>query len=42
MTDKYNSMSELEAKTTENNDWEIVTRNLGSQVIIAAIHGGGI
>ncbi|MEB8101745.1 poly-gamma-glutamate hydrolase family protein [Staphylococcus xylosus] len=42
MNDKYNSMSELEAKTTENNDWEIVTRNLGSQVIIAAIHGGGI
>lgn len=42
MTDKYNSMSELEAKTTENNDWEIVTRNLGSQVIITAIHGGGI
>lgn len=42
MTDKYNSMSELEAKTTENNDWEIVTRNIGSQVIIAAIHGGGI
>lgn len=42
MTDKYNSMSELEAETTENSDWEIVTRDLDSQVIITAIHGGGI
>ncbi|WP_436956390.1 poly-gamma-glutamate hydrolase family protein [Staphylococcus sp. AS1337] len=42
MTDKYNSMSELEAETIENSDWEIVSRYLDSQVIITAIHGGGI
>ncbi|NQD97472.1 poly-gamma-glutamate hydrolase family protein, partial [Staphylococcus xylosus] len=42
MTDKYNSMSELEAETIEHSDWEIVSRYLDSQVIITAIHGGGI
>ncbi|MDW8546605.1 poly-gamma-glutamate hydrolase family protein [Staphylococcus pseudoxylosus] len=42
MADKYNSMSELEAETIENKDWEVVTRDLDSQVIITAIHGGGI
>ncbi|PHK48979.1 poly-gamma-glutamate hydrolase family protein [Staphylococcus edaphicus] len=42
MSDKYKSMTELEASTIENKDWEIETRDVNSQVIITAIHGGGI
>ncbi|SCT05620.1 poly-gamma-glutamate hydrolase family protein [Staphylococcus caeli] len=42
MADKYKSMTELEANTNENDDWEIETRDLEGDVIITAIHGGGI
>ena len=42
MLDKFNSMQELEKRTTENEDWKIITRNRNSNVSILAIHGGGI
>lgn len=40
--DTFRSMTELESATTENKDWEIITRDMTSSVLIAAIHGGGI
>ena len=42
MADKYKSMTELAEYTTENSDWSVVRRDLDSQVIISAIHGGAI
>ena len=40
--DKFKSMTELESKTVEHEDWEIETTNQNSHVTILAIHGGGI
>lgn len=42
MADQYKSMTELAANTTENSDWTVIRRDLNSQVIISAIHGGAI
>ncbi|GGG86057.1 hypothetical protein E2558_03200 [Staphylococcus pragensis] len=40
--DKFKSMTELVKQTKENEDWEIVSNDLRSNVTILAIHGGGI
>lgn len=40
--DKYESMQELESKTTKNKDWEIIAQDKESKITVLAIHGGGI
>lgn len=40
--DTFRTMTELENATTKNKDWDIITRDVKSAVLIAAIHGGGI
>lgn len=40
--DAFSSMSQLMDETTEGSDWEITTTDRGSDVLVAAIHGGGI
>lgn len=40
--DKYSSMTELMDQTTENEDWEVKLDDQGSQILVSAVHGGGI
>lgn len=42
LMDTFRTMTELENATTKNKDWDIITRDVKSAVLIAAIHGGGI
>ncbi len=42
MVDKFKSMTELVAQTTEHKDWEIQTTKRKSATLITAIHGGAI
>ncbi|MDW8798961.1 poly-gamma-glutamate hydrolase family protein [Staphylococcus pseudoxylosus] len=42
MVDKFKSMTELIAKTTEHREWEIQTVSKKSSTLITAIHGGAI
>lgn len=42
LMDTFRTMTELENATTKNKDWDIITRDVKSAVLIAAIHDGGI
>ncbi|MFP7483391.1 poly-gamma-glutamate hydrolase family protein [Priestia filamentosa] len=42
MADLYASMTELKSKTVEGKDWRIDTIDTDSDILISAIHGGGI
>ena len=41
-SDKYKSMTELMSIVPAGTQWEIVTKNLYSDTLVTAIHGGGI
>lgn len=41
-SDKYKSMTELMSVVPAGTQWEIVTKNLYSDTLVTAIHGGGI
>lgn len=41
-TDKYKSMTEMMSKNPPGRYWEIKTKNLYTNTLITAIHGGGI
>lgn len=42
MVDQFSTMSDLLSKTKQGTDWEIITRDVGQQVIVTAVHGGAI
>ena len=41
-SDKYTSMTELMSLVPAGTQWEVVTKNLYTDTVVSAIHGGGI
>lgn len=42
MVDQFASITELKQQTQEGQDWEIISENRNSDVLVAAVHGGAI
>ena len=42
MVDQFASITELMEHTIEGKDWEIITTNRDSEILVTAVHGGAI